>query len=335
MISVIIPHFQRLQLLQQTLLSVQQQSFTDWEAIVVDDGSAPPIWTELQQLQSERVRVLRREDGVKGPSRCRNLGLNAARGEFVLFLDSDDLLGSDCLLARSRTIAQHTDYDFWVFPAELFSAEPGDLRTGWAVMTELGDDLQRFLRSDGPWCVSSSCWRRAALQQIGGFNELVLYGDDADLHIRALLSGLRYRQYPQHAADIFIRRSAVPRITDGQVSDSLLQSRLMRLTQVRQALIQAGSEPGLLQLWESQYFMEGEFLLFNRAADPVWLGRLCQQWRAEYSQLNWRRWLAEQYFGWSMFWRDRWYLQVRLARRLAMLLLPNAWFGVVRAGGSS
>ncbi|MFM7832340.1 MAG: glycosyltransferase family A protein, partial [Planctomycetaceae bacterium] len=123
MISVIIPHFQRLQLLQQTLLSLQQQSFTDWEAIVVDDGSAPPVWTQLQQLQSERVRVLRREDGVKGPSRCRNLGLNAARGEFVLFLDSDDLLGSDCLRARSRTIAQHPDYDFWVFPAELFSAE--------------------------------------------------------------------------------------------------------------------------------------------------------------------------------------------------------------------
>lgn len=334
MISVIIPHFQRLQLLQQTLLSLERQSFTDWEAVVVDDGSEPQVWDALQRLQSERVRVLRREDGLRGPSRCRNLGLEVSRGEFVLFLDSDDLLGSDCLLTRSKAVLEQPEFDFWVFPAELFCDLPGDLQVSWNVMSETGDDLQRFLRSDGPWCVSSSFWRRAALQRIGGFNELVMYGDDADLHIRALLSGLRYCQYPRHLPDIFIRRSAVPRITGGQVSDSLLQSRLVRLSQVRRALCGAQCAPRLLQLWQSQYFMEGEFLLFNRAVDGVWLGRLYRQWRDEYPQVSWHRWLAEMYFGWSMFWRDRWYLQVRLARRLAMLLLPNEWFGGPGAGGS-
>lgn len=335
LISVIIPHFERMSLLLQTMASLQQQSYRHWEAIIVDDGSAAPVWQQLQELRNDRVRVLRREDGVKGPSRCRNLGLQAARGEYVLFLDSDDLLGPDCLQARMAAVQRHPDSQFWVFPVQLFHQQPGDCQHGWNVMTEAGDDLERFLRSDGPWCVSSSFWRLQALTRLGGFNELVMYGDDADLHIRALLSDLPFRQMLQHSADVFIRRSDAPRITGGQVSDTLLRSRLERLTQVWLALKRANSPPRLLQLWQSQYFMEGEFLLYNRAVGSDWLGRLCDQWQMQYPLAGWRRRFAVFYLRWAAFWRDRWYLQVRLARRAAMLLLPAEWFPVAAAGGGN
>ena len=155
MISVVIPHFERLALLKETLQSVQAQTGAEWEVVIVDDGSTSSVWQAVQELAGEKVRVLQRKDGMKGPSRCRNLGLAAARGNYVLFLDSDDLLGPSCLSARERAIGGHPEYDFWVFPVQLFRQHPGDLQVGWNEMTEAGDDLRRFLRSDGPWCVSS------------------------------------------------------------------------------------------------------------------------------------------------------------------------------------
>ena len=180
----------------------------------------------------------------------------------------------------------------------------------------------------------SSLWRKSALLTFGGFNEQMLYGDDADLHIRALLAGLRFCQFPQHLPDIFIRRSDLPRITGGASSAALLESRLVRLTQVQRALRDGGAAEDLLKLWQSQYFMEGEFLLFNQRDPAIWLNKLWQQWRVEYPRGGWRQRLAGLYFIWSAFWRDRWYLQVRMARRVVSVLLPQSWFPVSHQKGT-
>ena len=67
-VSIIIPHFNRVLLLHETLASLQKQSFTEWEAIVVDDGSNPEQWGRAQEFSDSRVRFLQRTDGVKGPS---------------------------------------------------------------------------------------------------------------------------------------------------------------------------------------------------------------------------------------------------------------------------
>jgi len=328
MISVIIPHFQRVDLLRQTLDSLAAQTERDWEAIVVDDGSSQHDWDAVRAMASDRVTVLLRTDGVKGPSRCRNLGWQAARGDLILFLDSDDLLGPDCLRQRRQVAEQLSTNDFWVFPVELFRENPGDLGLPWNQLSAAGEVLPRFLKGDGPWCVSSACWTKSALRRIGGFNEAVMYGDDADLHIRALLAGLRFVQLSDRKADIFIRRSDVPRIT-GTVtglSDPLLQSRVVRLTQGTVAIVQAGADPRLLRLWQSQYFMEAEFLLFNVPDSSRRLRSLIQQWRMDFPQEGWRIMLTATYLGWCEFWRSRWYLQVRLARRIVMCVLPECWF---------
>jgi glycosyltransferase involved in cell wall biosynthesis len=86
--SVVIPTFNRAELLRQTLDSVFAQEFTDYEVIVVDDGSTdatPRVLTE----HGERLVALRQMN--LGPSAARNLGLTRARGRYVCTLDSDDV----------------------------------------------------------------------------------------------------------------------------------------------------------------------------------------------------------------------------------------------------
>ena len=86
--SVVIPTYNRAQLLRGTLESVWRQHFADFETIVVDDGSTDQTQEYLCTL-GDKVQVIRQENC--GPGAARNAGARAARGDYVALLDSDDL----------------------------------------------------------------------------------------------------------------------------------------------------------------------------------------------------------------------------------------------------
>ncbi len=88
--SVIIPAHNAARFIGQALESVREQTYRDWEVLVVDDGSTDGTW-ELLQAAGPRVRSFRREH-PGGPGVARNLALANASGELVAFLDADDLL---------------------------------------------------------------------------------------------------------------------------------------------------------------------------------------------------------------------------------------------------
>lgn len=331
---MIIPHFDRCELLKQAVQSVASQTYGGWEVIVVDDGSRKSEWQAIQEIAGEQIRLLQRIDGTKGPSRCRNLGAAAATGDYLLFLDSDDLLAPVCLKQRMTEVDGQPNADLWVFPVELFRDNVGDLKTQWNKMDPQGDDLARFLRSDGPWCVSSPLWRRSSFQKIGGFNERVCYGDDADLHIRALLSGLQVRQFPDATPDVFIRRSETTRITNSS-SAEFLDSRLERLEVGTVTLQEGQAMERYHAIWEGQYFVECEFLMFTQDRSAHAMQRVLERWSETYRPDSLRRCLVKFYFAFSFFFLKRCYFLVRIARRMAMLLLPREFFPTNTATAST
>jgi glycosyltransferase involved in cell wall biosynthesis len=90
--SIIVPTYQRAELLKAAIDSVLRQTIEDFECIVVDDGSDPPA----EPVGDRRVRLLRRQQNG-GQAPARNVGLNAARGRYVTFLDDDDVYTPDRL----------------------------------------------------------------------------------------------------------------------------------------------------------------------------------------------------------------------------------------------
>lgn len=90
-VSVIIPTYNREQWLPRSIGSVQRQTFTDWECLVIDDHSTDGSWELLQRMAASdhRIRPLKNQR-TKGVSGARNTGLDLAKGEFLAFLDSDD-----------------------------------------------------------------------------------------------------------------------------------------------------------------------------------------------------------------------------------------------------
>jgi glycosyltransferase involved in cell wall biosynthesis len=328
-VCVVIPHFNRAELLRETLDSVLQQTSSNWHVIVVDDGSDLTHWERIRQYAEPRIRIIRREDGSKGPSRCRNLGWQAAQADLVLFLDSDDLLGGWCLQQRLAAVDASQHADAWVFPVMLFKNRPGDLPVLWNRM-QAGGNLERFLVSDPPWHTSSTLWRRSTLQMLGGFNEQVMYGDDADLHIRALLQEVRFSQQPDALPDVFIRRADQQRIT-GTSSPQLLESRVVRLRAGTQMLNEVSHSRRYQQLWQGQYFRECEFLLFNVPDSQSRIRGVLRAWQADWPGFSIMRAIAACYLWLACLCSRRAYLLLRIGRRISMCLLPAGFFP--RGGG--
>lgn len=196
-VTIITPTKNRLSLLQETITSVQSQTFADWEHIVVDDGSDDGTAEAVAAVAADdpRVRYFFRGDGLPGASACRNQGLHKARSELIVFLDSDDILEPDCLARRVLIMERNQDLDFAVFRMGSFLRVPGDL--GAKVNKDLhGDDLLGFLRFELPWQTTAPIWRRIALERVGGFDESLPSWQDVDLHVRALVAGMRYLKLP-------------------------------------------------------------------------------------------------------------------------------------------
>ena len=190
-VSLVIPTCGRRPLLEQTLASVRRQTSPDWEAIVVDDASPDDTaaWLAGQALLDARVRPL--PAAGTGANAARNQGLAAARGRYVVFLDSDDLLEPDCLRLRIATLDARPHVDGLVNAMRCFRERPGDTDLAWNTLTD-EDDLDRFLRMDGPWQTTGATWRRSALDRAGlTWDPVVLSLQDLDFHARALVAGLR------------------------------------------------------------------------------------------------------------------------------------------------
>lgn len=197
LISIIVPHYNRADLVAATIDSVRSQTLNRWECLIVDDHSTDGSFENTNALVAgdDRFKLWRRSRPTSGANACRNEGLERARADRVVFLDSDDLLHADCLEQRLADCDDATE-DAVVFATELFREQPGDLGVFWNRLQD-GDPLERFLAMDPPWQTTGPIWRREFLLKLGGWDEALPSYQDWDLHVRALLAGARIRLVPR------------------------------------------------------------------------------------------------------------------------------------------
>lgn len=115
-LSIIIPVFRTEATLLRCVHSITQQQFTDWEMLLIDDGSddnAPQMCDALAR-QDSRIQVVHQANAGLGAA--RNRGMELAQGEYWLFVDSDDYLAPDTLHQLVAVMDQHTDWSFAEFP---------------------------------------------------------------------------------------------------------------------------------------------------------------------------------------------------------------------------
>ena len=123
LISIIIPTYNNEITIKETIESLIEQTYANWECIVVDDGSdcrtEKIIITYLNSYSN--INYFKRKRIPKGVSTCWNIGIEKAKGDFIIiFLDADDLLDRDCLQNRINYSEQHPTNDLWIFKMQEF-----------------------------------------------------------------------------------------------------------------------------------------------------------------------------------------------------------------------
>ena len=114
LISVVIPLYNKEKTIKKTLNSILLQSYSNYEIVIVDDGSTDDSYSIVSNyvesnIEKQRIRLLHQENG--GPSKARNTGAKHAQGEWIVFLDADDELLPDALNTFVSIIRKHPDYD--------------------------------------------------------------------------------------------------------------------------------------------------------------------------------------------------------------------------------
>tara|TARA_B100000787_G_scaffold150397_1_gene122885 strand:+ start:1986 stop:2960 length:975 start_codon:yes stop_codon:yes gene_type:complete len=204
MISIIVPNFNKDNYIVQTINSVVNQSFSDWELIIVDDQSTDNSWGIISDfVDNNKIFAFKPEVKLYG-SGCRNYGLKKSKGEFVIFLDSDDILTDNCLNVRFNHFNNSKSSGFLVFPAGTFNKEIGDRNNIW--IPEKGNHLKCFLQHNLQWTISSVIWKRTTLLKLHGFDESFMRLQDVELHTRALLlKNINYKIFSDCKPDFFYR----------------------------------------------------------------------------------------------------------------------------------
>jgi glycosyltransferase involved in cell wall biosynthesis len=209
LVTIITPTKNRLLLLQEAMDSVKVQTFPNWEHLIIDDGSDDGSQEMVEQIATKdpRVHLIRRQGEKAGANICRNLGIKESRGEFIVFLDSDDLLSPFCLEKRVQFMCRNQDLDFVVWQTFVFENQPGDLGRKLNEET-IGDDLLKLLFFENPWIITGPMWRSKTIRYLEGFDESMPSWQDVDLHLRAICSSLNYLRLPE--ADHHVRWSPEP-----------------------------------------------------------------------------------------------------------------------------
>jgi glycosyltransferase involved in cell wall biosynthesis len=181
MVSIVIPVYNRPQKILDAFRSVQSQSYSNWELIVIDDASTDNTQQIVRQFISDDSRVrLMIHDKNRGAQAARNTGIKAARGEWIAFLDSDDLWLPESLKLRLEVAEK--DRVSVVHSACLVTSADGQT-TPYDLPPTRGPAYTEMLRHEGPM-FQSLLVSKEALQRIGYLDEKLVSFQEWDTAIR-------------------------------------------------------------------------------------------------------------------------------------------------------
>ena len=193
-VSVIICAYNNWPDLELAIQSALCQSHQPVEVIVVDNSSTDSTPLEVTRRFGERIRYVCQPN--RGDSGAYNAGARLALGDYLQFLDGDDVLAPDKIERQLDTFRSHPAADIVCGDVRLFQTAAGEPK--WRDVDVAGDvDVDCFLRNEG-YCVGSVLgvlFRRRALELVGPWDEK-MYRSDADYFLRAGVAGCRFQYSP-------------------------------------------------------------------------------------------------------------------------------------------
>ena len=309
LISVIIPAYNAQKTIRETIESVLNQTFKDFELIVIDDGSQDSTVEIVSAFSDPRLRLFSYPNA--GVSASRNRGLAQANSEFISFLDADDLWTPDKLEAQLRALEANPQAAV-AYSWTDYIDESGQFLFPGNHPTATGDVYSELLINDFLENGSNPLIRREALIKVGGFDESLCGPEDWELFIRLAAC------YPF----VVVPRSQILyRLSTNSISFNLSRQEAQCLQVIERAFNQA---PESLQHLKPRSLANlYQYLLFRGLAGP--LGRQTALVAARCL------WNSVRYDPTVLKRRSRLMLIVSLKIGIALLLPPQQAQGLLKA----
>ena len=244
-ISIIITFYNARRTLIEAVNSVLSQTFSNFELLLVDDGSTDGSMKSLENLDD--TRLVRLQAGRIGRALALNLGLRKARGGYIAILDADDVALPQRLEEQKQMLDNCPDVGLICSSMELMDEDGNDLGVV-VIPTEQHDLLARLLQLN-PFAHSSVMYRRQLAIDIGGYNERCEKSIDFNFYLEMLSAGVRISGQAQ--AHIRLRYYAS---SWGKVDGQALQMLYGILGVINYYLITSGKE-GVLRGDETRWRM--------------------------------------------------------------------------------
>jgi glycosyltransferase involved in cell wall biosynthesis len=201
LISVILPVFNGEKTIQETIESVLNQTFTNFELIIINDGSQDGTLNLVYSIQDARIKVFSYPNA--GVSASRNRGISRATGEYISFIDADDLWTLDKLEAQFNALKENSEaavaysWTDWI-------DESSQLIASGVHQTASGNVYKKLLLGDFIASGSNPLIRKQALVEVGGFDESLVHAEDWDLWLRL---AVRYHFVAVESPQVLYRKS--------------------------------------------------------------------------------------------------------------------------------
>ena len=169
-VSVIVPNYNRAIFIGEMIKSIQSQTYSNWELIIVDDGSSDDSITVIESyLNDSRIKLFARPSNrPKGGNAARNFGYEMSTGDYIKWLDSDDLLASHCL-EKQTNFAKEGNFDVVFSRSRFFKKreENGDLIWDkyWSKSFPLKDPFNNYLGGKIRFSTADGLWKKDFLEK--------------------------------------------------------------------------------------------------------------------------------------------------------------------------
>lgn len=181
LISVIMPVYNGEVTVRETIESVLNQTFSDYEFLIINDGSQDATLEVLNSIQDSRIKIFSYPNS--GVSSSRNRGIDLAKGEYVAFIDADDLWTPDKLEAQLQALKSNLQAAVAYSWTDWIDQAGQLLRPGGHILAE-GNVYTTLLLRDFIESGSNPLIRKSALSEVGSFDPSLSHAEDWDLWLR-------------------------------------------------------------------------------------------------------------------------------------------------------
>jgi glycosyltransferase involved in cell wall biosynthesis len=186
--SVIIPLYNKEKFVENAVNSILQQTFSDFEIIIVEDCSIDKSLEVVSKIQSEKIKIIY-HDKNKGLSAARNTGIKNSNAKYITFLDADDNWKPNYLAKINSLIQQFPEAKLWatnyeeLYPNNLILRPKNN--SAYLENDVIIPDFFQISLAQPLYCSCSLCVEKSVFEKVGLYDEKITFGEDIDFNIRA------------------------------------------------------------------------------------------------------------------------------------------------------